>query len=129
MRNTLNIAVADNHADYREALSAFLSESGFNVILSAPARPQLLLLIEATGLPDVIIISCSAMYPESIDLVSELKRRFPSMKVLANVPFLHYLPALAGAAPAKGVIDGWIVKAMTGPGAIIKAITTICGPA
>jgi DNA-binding NarL/FixJ family response regulator len=123
MHNTLKIAVADNHVEYREVLAALLTGSGFKVVLSAGVAPDLLQLIDPGNLPDIIVISCSTMYPESIALIRELKNRFPSIKVLANVVFIHYLP---DAWLMKTCIDGWVIKTMAEPAAIIKAIHKAC---
>jgi len=124
MHNVIKVAIADNHAEYCEALSCFLADSGFTIVLSAAAGPGLLQLLDPLRPPDLLIIGCSTMYPESIALIRELKSRFPSTKVLANVVFTHYLPE---AWLNETCIDGWIVKTMVEPAAIIKAIRKACG--
>jgi len=124
MHNVIKVAVADNHADYREALADLLTESGFTVVLSAGVGPDLLQVIDPGNLPDIIVISCSTMYPESLAVIRELKNKFPYIKVLANVVFIHYLP---DAWLMKTYIDGWVVKTMADPAAIIKAIHKTCG--
>ena len=124
MQNALRIAVADSHAEYREALSGLLTEYGFTVILTVPADPVLLLLIDPGNLPDILIISCTTIYPESIALIRELKTSFPRMKILANVVFIHYLPETG---LIKELVDGVMVKTAAEPAAIVKAIHKACG--
>jgi len=124
MNNAIKIAVADNHKEYREALSGLLAGYGFTIVLSAGVGPGLLSLIDPAHPPDVIIISCSTIHPESIGLIGELKNKFPSIKLLANVVFMHYLPETE---VIREAVDGVIIKTMTGPEAIEKAILKACG--
>lgn len=124
MNNKPKIAVADSHAEYCETLSALLTESGFEIVLSVPADPALLWLMDAGNPPDLIIISCSTLYPESIGLIMELKKNFPTIKILASVAFLHFLPNVKS---LGDTLDGVIVKTAAELTGIIAAIHAACG--
>ena len=123
MHNTLKIAVAENHALFRDTLVDLLTESGFTVVFAAPVNTALLLRISSCNLPNLIIISCSTMYPDSIALIKEVKTRFPGMKVLANVVFIHYLPKKG---IFQDVVNGVIIKTADDRETIIKAIYKAC---
>jgi DNA-binding NarL/FixJ family response regulator len=119
MYNLIKIVVADSHLDYCSALSAFLTETGFTVTFSSADIAAIQDLIDPSSPPDIIIISCSTMYPESIHTIQQLKNRFPTIIVLANAVFAHYLPH--NLLPDTGA-DGWMIKTLTEPGTIVRLL-------
>ncbi len=123
MYNLIKIVVADNHPDYCAALSAFLAEKGFTVPFSSGDIAALPDLVDPLSPPDIVIIGYSTLYPESIDTIRRLKNRFPTVIVLANVVFAHYLPP--DLLPDTGA-DGWMIKTKTEPDTIVRLILILC---
>jgi DNA-binding NarL/FixJ family response regulator len=119
MYNLIKIVVADSHRDYCSALSTLLTETGFTVLVSLADIAAITDLVDPISPPDIIIIGCSTMYPKSIDTIRQLKNRFPTIIVVANVVFAHYLPD--NLLPDTGV-DGWMIKTLTEPGTIVRLI-------
>ena len=112
MYDFIKVAVVDEHPAYCKTLSAFLAETGFATAFFPQAGSSFARTLEHSNLPDVVIISCSTMYPESISLLRDIKRKFPSVMIMANTVFEGYLPA-AGIAGAWA--DACMIKSQTEP--------------
>ncbi len=125
MYNSIKIAIADSHLAYCEALAAYLSGKTFTVLLYSDKPDAIAQLLDPANLPDIIIISCSTMHPESIATIKMLKNRFPGVKLLASVVFEHNLPIKiltdAGA-------DGWIIKTLVDPWSVMLQVLLLCMP-
>jgi len=80
----IKIAIADDHPELREALTALLTTLGYDVIVTAENGKELLECIERSEqLPDICIVDVVMPVMDGYDTVKELKKRWPSMKVLA----------------------------------------------
>jgi len=125
MYSYIKIAIVDSHLAWCEAMAGYLSERSFTVLMYSDNPPAVPNLLDPSNLPDIIIISCSGMQPGSITIIRELKTRFPSIKLLASVVFGHNLSkeTLTGAG-----VDGWIVKTVADPWAVMLQILLLCMP-
>jgi DNA-binding NarL/FixJ family response regulator len=82
------IAIADDHALFRQAAVTILSQVGFRVILEASDGLDLLnLLSHSASLPDISILDIEMPVMDGYETARRLKRDYPSIKIVALTQF------------------------------------------
>src|SRR5580698_3091166 len=82
------VAIADDHALFRQAAVAVLSQIGFQVILEAADGLDLLsLLSHYTLLPDISVVDIDMPVIDGYETARLLRRDYPSIKIIALTQF------------------------------------------
>lgn len=76
------IMLIDDEEAIRATLSESLMESGYQVLCAADGAEGLRLLIRHTH-PDIVITDLMMPHKEGLETISEIKRRYPNIKVVA----------------------------------------------
>jgi DNA-binding NarL/FixJ family response regulator len=88
--NTLfpTVAIADDHALFRQAAVTVLSQIGFHVILEAADGLDLLsLLSHRASLPDISVLDIDMPFMDGYETARRLQRDYPSIKIIAITQF------------------------------------------
>ena len=103
------VAIADDHALFRQAAVTVLSQIGFRVILEAADGLDLLsLLSHHDSLPDISVVDIDMPYLDGYETTRRLQRDYPSIKIVALTQFYdsdkerHILEAGAKTMLTKG---------------------------
>jgi DNA-binding NarL/FixJ family response regulator len=82
------VAIADDHALFRQAAVTILSQVGFRVILEAADGHDLLnLLSHSASLPDISILDIHMPVMDGYETARRLQRDYPSIKIVALTQF------------------------------------------
>jgi two-component system response regulator NreC len=82
MTNMNRILIVDDHAQFRYALREFLSqEADFEIVGEAGSTEEALQSLEALS-PHLVLTDLTMPGSHGVEAVSELKRRYPDVKVL-----------------------------------------------
>ena len=82
------VAIADDHALFRQAAVTVLSQIGFQVILEAADGLDLLsLLSRHTSLPDISVLDIDMPFMDGYETARRLRRDYPSIKIIALTQF------------------------------------------
>jgi DNA-binding NarL/FixJ family response regulator len=82
------VAIADDHALFRQAAATILSQLGFHVILEATDGLDLLsLLSHYTLLPDISVLDIDMPLIDGYETARLLRRDYPSIKIIALTQF------------------------------------------
>ncbi|MFT3705298.1 MAG: response regulator transcription factor [Agriterribacter sp.] len=91
MDNTaINIAIAENHVLLGTVLQNALSSRGYNVIVTAENGAELLTQMKSLKeLPDLCIVDITMPVMDGYETVRQLRKEYPSVKILAMTIFDH----------------------------------------
>jgi len=82
------VAIADDHALFRQAAVTVLSQIGFHVILEAADGLDLLsLLSHRASLPDISVLDIDMPFMDGYETARRLQRDYPSIKIIAITQF------------------------------------------
>jgi DNA-binding NarL/FixJ family response regulator len=82
------VAIADDHALFRQAAVTVLSQIGFKVILQAADGLDLLsLLSHQASLPDISVLDIDMPFMDGYETARLLRRDYPSIKIIALTQF------------------------------------------
>lgn len=82
------VAIADDHALFRQAAVTILSQYGFQVILEATDGLDLLsMLSHYTMLPDISVLDIDMPMIDGYEAARLLRRDYPSIKIIALTQF------------------------------------------
>ena len=82
------VAIADDHALFRQAAASTLSQLGFQVILQATDGLDLLsLLSHYPLLPDISVLDIDMPVIDGYETARLLRRDYPSIKIIALTQF------------------------------------------
>jgi len=82
------VAIADDHAIFRQAAVTVLSQFGFPVVLEATDGLDLLsLLSHYTLLPDISVLDIDMPVIDGYETTRLLRRDYPSIKIVALTQF------------------------------------------
>lgn len=82
------VAIADDHALFRQAAVTILSQLGFKVVLEATDGLDLLsLLSHYAQLPDISVLDIDMPLIDGYETARLLRRDYPSIKIIALTQF------------------------------------------
>jgi len=81
--NEIKIALADDHVLLRNGLANLLRSSGYKVLFEADNGKMLQEKIDASNLPQIILMDINMPLMDGYETTLWLARRYPSVKVLA----------------------------------------------
>jgi len=121
MKNPLRILIAEDHPFYAKGVSDVLENfNQFSVVgiteTASGIIPQL-----KTSLPHILILDVNLSGYNSYDLIPEIKKLFPKIKILI---LSMYLPADTKINTVKKDIDGYVLK-NSGTEILVNALTDI----
>ncbi len=110
MENKLRIVLAEDHTIMREGLRALLaSDTKFEIVGEAEDGRQAVRCVEKL-LPDLLLMDLSMPRMSGMDAISEVKKRFPTTKIIALT--VHNTEEYVAATLRAGV-DGYVLKDAT----------------
>ena len=110
MENRLRIVLADDHTILREGLRALLSAvPNFEIVAEAGDGREAVRCVEKLG-PDLLLMDLSMPRMSGMDAISEIKKRFPAIKIIALT--VHKTEEYLMATLQAGV-DGYVLKDAT----------------
>ncbi len=124
MSNMIRIMVVDDHDLYREVLVDFLERNGFRVTYAIRAEVDLEEILQASGLPDIAIISYKTSKSNNLTSLRWLREHHPHIRILITTLFNDKIPT--DELKRLG-IEGVIVKSHADTQQIVKALRTIHG--
>lgn len=84
MSEDIKIVVVDDHTMFRKGLISLLSGfSGYRVLFDASNGEELISQLDATNLPDIVLMDISMPVMDGFAATDWLKNSFPSVRVLA----------------------------------------------
>lgn len=103
------IAIADDHVMMRNAISNMISTfPGFKVVLEADNGEQLIEgLLKARQLPEICILDIQMPVMNGYDTVIQLKKRWPTIKILALTMYNHEFSTIK---MLKNGANGYLLK-------------------
>lgn len=86
MADRIDIIITDDHASFREALSAKLSSEGIVTIAEAANGLQLLTSLE-THQPDILLLDLAMPGMNGFEAFQKIKKKYPGLKVIVLTSF------------------------------------------
>ncbi|HWK05369.1 MAG TPA: response regulator transcription factor [Puia sp.] len=80
-KNTINLAIVDDHTIFRKILSDYLSQNDFKITLQASDATDFLTQLEAAKV-DIVIMDLFMPKINSIDAIKIIRHEFPDMKII-----------------------------------------------
>ena len=117
----IKIVIADDHEIFRKGLlSLFNSQRGFEIIGEAGDGEEVISVL-AKNQPDVVLLDISMPKVNGLNIIPQLKKRFPKVKIILltmhdETPFLNKALALGA--------NGYVLKT-TGEEELFKAIRRV----
>jgi CheY-like chemotaxis protein len=104
----LSILVVDDHEIMRDVVCEILEDAGHEVALASDGGDAMDLLGAAHF--DVLITDIVMRQMDGIELISEVRKNFPAMKILA----------MSGGGERFPIVDGLEIASRAGAGAVLK---------
>lgn len=118
----LSIAVLDDDRTAREELRALLArQRGLRVVAEAARSPELFALLNAS-LPDVVVLDVLLRRESGLDVIRQLRRLYPSVRV---VVLTHQLDETLMLAALRAGAHGYLDR-LAGDAQIASALRLIC---
>lgn len=121
MKKSIKILIAEDHPFYAKGVSDVLENfNQFSVVGITETAPGIIPHLK-TSLPHILILDVNLSGYNSYDLIPEIKKLFPKIKILI---LSMYLPADTKINTVKKDIDGYVLK-NSGTEILVNALTDI----
>ncbi len=107
MPEAVRVLLADDHALVRRGFRRLLEDSDAIVVIGEASTGREALEVAESNPPDVAVLDVTMPEMDGLDATRELKRRFPSVRVL--IVSMHADPAFARTARQAGA-SGYVLK-------------------
>lgn len=121
MKKLTKIFIAEDHPFYAKGVSNVLDNfSQFSVVGITELASEIIPNIKLVS-PQILILDINLSGENSFDIVPEIKRLFPKLKILI---LSMYLPSDTKISSVKKDIDGYVLK-NSGTEILVKALTNL----
>lgn len=83
MPDKLKVMIVDDEDNVRDVLCENLAECGFDVVVAIDGQDALTMIDEGVHKPDVVVTDIIMPRREGLEVIMELRRRHPSIRLIA----------------------------------------------
>lgn len=121
MKQTIRLLLVDDHPFFSEGLTnALRADPSYQVVASVQSGEEVIAAIR-THEPDMLVLDINLPGKNGLELLPELKQKFPSLKIMI---LSMYMPADIRLHPEKEPIDAYVLK-NSGTDILLAALDTM----